>query len=84
VRLLLSQNCPKYWEKKLDLKARRVIAVEPHGIQVDIRAQESRIPVALGMHHDHHLEVPLQLHMVYYLLIQHDVIVVGIELLKAG
>jgi hypothetical protein len=37
----------------------------------------------LGMDHDHHLEVALQLHMVENLMVQHDVLVFGIESFKA-
>ena len=35
-------------KEKLDLKACLVIAVEPLGLQVDIRAEEHGIAVALG------------------------------------
>jgi hypothetical protein len=39
--------------------------------------------LALGMNHDHHLEIALQLHMVEHLMIQHDVLVFGLKALKA-
>ena len=70
-------------KEKLALKARLGIAVEPLGCQVDIRAEEPGIAVALGMDHDHHLAVALQLHMVENLMVQHDVLIFGIEALKA-
>ena len=70
-------------KEKLDLKTCLVIAIEPLGLQVDIRAEEHGIAVALGMDHDHHLEMALQLHVVEHLMGQHDVLVFGIEALKA-
>src|SRR5262249_25996948 len=69
-------------KEKLDLKARLVIAVEPLGLQVDIRAEEHSIAVALGMDHDRHLEVALQLHRVEHLMVQHDMFIFGVESLK--
>jgi hypothetical protein len=53
------------------------------GLQVDIRAEEHGIAVALGMDHDHHLKIALQLHVVEPLMVQPDVLVCGIEALKA-
>src|SRR5215813_5840881 len=50
-------------KQKLDLEARFVIPVERQRIQVDIRAKEHRIPVVLGVHHDHHQKVTFKLHM---------------------
>jgi hypothetical protein len=70
-------------KEKLDLKAPLVIAIEPLGLQVDSRAEEHGIAVALGMDHNHPLEVALQLHMVENLMGQHDVLVFGIASLKA-
>ena len=70
-------------KEKLDLKTRLVIAIEPLGLQVDIRAEEHGIAVALGMDYDYHLEIALQLHVVEHLMVQHDVLVFGIEALKA-
>jgi hypothetical protein len=70
-------------KEKLDLKTRLVIAIEPLGLQVDICAEEHGIAVALGMDHDYHLEIALQLHVVEHLMVQHDVLVFGLEALKA-
>src|SRR5262245_54602186 len=70
-------------KEKLDLKTRLVIAIKPLGLQVDIRAEEHCIAVALGMDYDYHLEIALQLHVVENLMVQHDVLGFGIEALKA-
>ncbi len=70
-------------KEKLDLKTRFVIAVEPLGLQVNIGAEEHGIALALGMNHDHHLKVALQLHMIEHLMLQHEVLVFATELLKA-
>jgi hypothetical protein len=70
-------------KEKLDLETRFVIAVEPVGLQVNIGAEKHGIVLALGMNHDHHLEIALQLHMVEHLMIQHDVLVFGLKALKA-
>src|SRR6266700_902326 len=70
-------------KEKFDLKTRLVIAIEPLGLQGDIRAEEHGIAVTLGMDHDHHLEIALQLHVVEHLMVQHDMLVFGIEALKA-
>jgi site-specific DNA recombinase len=67
----------------LALKTRLVIAREPLGLQVDIRAEEHGIAVALGMAYDYHLEMALPLHVVEPLMVQHDVLVCGLEALKA-
>lgn len=69
--------------EKRDLTARLVIAGEPLGFQGDIRAAEHRIAVALGMDHDHHLEVALPWHLVEHLVGQPDGFVCGLEALKA-
>jgi hypothetical protein len=66
-------------KEQRDLKTRRVIAREPLGLQGDIRAEEHGIAVALGMDHDHHLELALHLHVVEHLMGQHDGLVFGIE-----
>src|SRR6266850_4092287 len=60
-------------KQKLNLKARLVIAIEPQRLQATIRAQEYRIPMVLGIDHNHHLEVALPLHMVEHLMRQHEV-----------
>jgi hypothetical protein len=70
-------------QEKLALKTRLVIAREPLGLQVDIRAEEHGIAVALGMAYDYHLEMALPLHVVEPLMVQHDVLVCGLEALKA-
>ena len=70
-------------KEKLDLKPRFVIVVEPLGLQVDIRAEEYSIAVAVGVDDDYHLEIPFQLHMVEHLMIQHDVLIFGLQALKA-
>ncbi len=70
-------------KEKLDLKPRFVIVVEPLGLQVDIRAEEYRIAVAVGVDDDYHMEIPFQLHMVEHLMIQHDVLIFGLQALKA-
>ena len=70
-------------KEKFDLETRFVIAVELQRVEVDIRAEKDNIPVALGVDHDHHLEVALQLYMVEHLMVQHDVLVFGTQALKA-
>src|SRR6266568_4865787 len=69
-------------KENCDLKTCLVIAVEPLGLQVDVGAEEHGISVALGMDHHHDLESTLQLPMVEHLMVQHDVLVFGIEALK--
>jgi hypothetical protein len=64
-------------KKKLDLETRFVVAVEPVGLQVNIGAEKYGIALALGMDHDHHLEVALQLHMIEHVMISHDVLIFG-------
>src|SRR6266704_4084574 len=66
-------------KENCDLKTCLVIAVEPLGLQVDVGAEEHGISVALGMDHHHDLESTLQLPMVEHLMVQHDVLVFGIE-----
>ena len=70
-------------KEKLDLEARFVIAVEPLGLQVNIRAEEHGIALALGMDDNDDLEIAFQLHMVEHLMIPHDVLVFGLQALKA-
>jgi hypothetical protein len=70
-------------QENLDLQTRLVIALEPLGLQGDLRAEEHGIAVALGMDQDHHLEMALPLHVVEHLMGQHDGLVCGIEALKA-
>jgi hypothetical protein len=36
------------------------------------------------MDHNHHLEVAFEPHMIENLMIQHDVVIFGVEALKAG
>jgi hypothetical protein len=40
--------------------------------------------MALGMDHNHHLEVAFELHVIEHLMIQHDVVIFGVEAFKAG
>src|SRR5688572_13769055 len=70
-------------EYKLNLKARLVRAIESQGRQVKIGAKEDRIPIALGIDHNHHLEVAFELHMIENLMTQHDMVIFGVEALKA-
>ena len=70
-------------EYELNLKARLVSAIESQRLQVNIGAKEDRIPIVLGMDHDHHLEVALELHVIENLMIQHDVVIFGVEACKA-
>ena len=70
-------------KEKLALKTRFVVAVEGQRLQVDIGAEKPGLVLALGMNHDHHLEIALQLHRVEHLMIQHDVLVFGTQALKA-
>jgi hypothetical protein len=67
-----------------NLKARLVSAIESQGLQVHIGAKEDRIAIALGMNHNHHLEVAFELHVIEHLMIQHDVVIFGVEAFKAG
>src|SRR5688500_20269370 len=62
-------------KEKLDLETRYVIAVEPVGLQANLGAEKPAIVLAVGMNHDHHLEIALELHMVEHLLMQPDVLV---------
>src|SRR5688500_5526881 len=70
-------------KEKLDLETRFVIAVESLGLQVNIGAEEHRIALALGVDDNDDLEVAFQLHMVEHLMIQHDMLVFGLQALKA-
>ena len=70
-------------EYKLNLKTRLVRAIESQGLQVNIGAKEDRLPIALGIDHNHHLEVALELHVIENLMIQHDVVIFGVEAIKA-
>ena len=70
-------------KEKFDLKTCLVIALEPLGLQVDVGAEKHGISVASGMDHHHYLEITFQLHMVENLMVQNDVLVFGIEALKA-
>jgi hypothetical protein len=70
-------------QEKLALQTRLGIALEPLGLQVDIRAEEHGRAVALGMDHDHPREMALQRHVVEPLMVQHAVLVFGIEARKA-
>ena len=70
-------------EYKLNLEPRLVRTIESQGLQINIGAKEDRIPIALGIDHHHHLEVAPQLHVIENLMIQHDVVIFGVEALKA-
>lgn len=65
--------------QKRNLEARFVLAIERERVQIDIRAQEYGTPVALGVDDEPHMEIAWELDMVNALMIQHDVIVFGIQ-----
>src|SRR3989337_3308886 len=48
---------------KLNLKTCLVSTIESQRLRVNIGAKEDRVPIALGMDHDYHLEVAFELHV---------------------
>src|SRR5688572_29713642 len=83
--LAVAQTCKLFGitEYKFNLKALLVIAIELQRLQINICSKENRIVLVLSVEYNHHLKVVLELDVIENLIIQHDVVIFGVETFKA-
>jgi len=66
-----------------ELKPCFVIAIDGHGAQIEISAQEQRRTLGGSIDDSDHTQIPLEVDMVDHVRIQHNALIVGLHTLKA-
>ena len=70
-------------KEKLNLETGFVKTIQRERLQSDIGAKKHYISLGVGIDDNDHLEIPFQLHMIEHLIIEHGVLIFGLQARKA-